>query len=98
RDVARRLSSEMDLAGIKMGVNLLLTIAIVGAIAIFILISAVLTFMKIEFILAFFIGIGCAAFYITFVYVFLEYFIDKRKSTMEEVLPDFLQITSANLR
>jgi len=98
RDVARRLSSEMDLAGIKMGVNLLLTIAIVGAIAILVVVSVTLTFLKIETLLAFLIGIGCAAFYVTFVYVFLEYFIDKRKSAMEEVLPDFLQITSANLR
>ena len=98
RDLARRLSVEMDLAGVKSSVNRMLGNAIVGAIVILVAVSSMLTFTKVNTLVSFFIGIGAAGFYIAFIYIFLEYLIDKRRAKMEEMLPDYLQITSANLR
>ncbi len=99
RDLARRLSGEMDLAGIKSSVNKLLSIAIIGAMLILVVASFALTFLaKVEFLESFLIGLGISAFYIAFIYVFLEYFVDKRKTAMEVILPDYFQIASANLR
>lgn len=98
RDMARRLSVEMDLAGVKSSVNRMLANAIVGAIIILVAVSFLLVSIHIETLAAFFIGIGAAAFYISFIYVFLEFLIDRRKTAMENMLPDYLQITSANLR
>ena len=98
RPLARALSAEMDLAGVKSSVNRMLGNAIVGAIFILIAVSFLLAFSRIETLIAFFIGIGAAAFYLAFIYVFLEYLIDRRKTRMETMLPDYLQITSANLR
>ncbi len=98
RDVARKLSQEMDLAGVKSSVNRMLGNAIVGSIAILVVISFSLRLSGVETLLAFFIGVGAAAFYLSFIYVFLEYLIDRRRTAMENMLPDYLQITSANLR
>ena len=43
-------------------------------------------------------GLLAAALYIGVIYLLLEYQIEGRKTKLEEMLPDYLQITSANLR
>jgi Flp pilus assembly protein TadB len=98
RSVAIWLSREIDLAGLKISVNKLLEYVIVGGVAILVIFTFALFFIGIPSIEAFLIGLGAAAFFVAFSYVYLEYLIDKRKSKMEEILPDYLQITSANLR
>ncbi len=99
RDLARRLSNEMDLAGIKSSVNKLLSIAITGALVILIITSFALSIIvRVEFLEAFLIGFAAAGCYIAFIYVYLEYLIDRRKTALEVILPDYFQIASANLR
>lgn len=99
RGLARRLSAEMDLAGVKSSVNRMLGIAIIGALVILIAVSFLLTVTHTTSApIAFIIGAGTAAFYIAIIYIFLEYRIDKRRMGMESMLPDYLQIASANLR
>jgi flagellar protein FlaJ len=98
RSVAVWLSREIDLAGLKISVNKLLEYVIVGGVAVLVIFAFALFFIGIPTIEAFLVGIGAAGFFVAFTYVYLEYLIDKRKSKMEEILPDYFQITSANLR
>ncbi|MGC8669555.1 MAG: type II secretion system F family protein [Candidatus Micrarchaeia archaeon] len=98
RPVALLVSNEIDLAGIKTSVEKFLRITIIGAFAILIVISFVMYHLKYGIVISFFSGLGMAALYVVLLYMFLEYLIDKRKTKMEQELPDFLQITSANLR
>jgi archaeal flagellar protein FlaJ len=99
RNVGRFLSRELDLAGIKMDVARLLRYAIVGAITILIIVSfALFLLLKLNVFIAFFAGLAGAGLFVASIYLILEYLIDKRKTTMETMLPDFFQITSANLR
>lgn len=98
RQVARKLSTELDLAGVRMGVNKLLSYIIIGGFATLIIVSFALLFLKINPLIAFGVGIAAAGMLAASVYVMLEYLIDKRKSMMEAMLPDYFQIASANLR
>ncbi len=99
RDLARRISVELDLAGVKSSVNRMLGNAIVGALVLLIAVSFMLVlFVHLESLIAFAIGVGFAGFYLAFIYIFLEFLIDRRRTAMETMLPDYLQITSANLR
>ncbi|MEM0149618.1 MAG: type II secretion system F family protein, partial [Candidatus Micrarchaeaceae archaeon] len=98
RRIALIVSSEIDLAGVKTSVEKFLRIMIVGAVAILVIVAALIYAMKFGALIAFFAGLGSAAIYIVLLYMILEYMIDKRRTAMEQVLPDFLQIASANLR
>jgi len=98
RNVVVALSRELDLAGVKMSVDKLLKIMIVGAIALLIAASFGLYILGFGFIFQVGAGVGCAVMFIVSVYLVLEYKIDGRKTKLEDTLPDFLQITSANLR
>lgn len=99
RSLVRRLSSELDLAGVKTDINKVLGIMIVGGFLVLIL-TAFVMFLKTRInpaidVLA---GIGVAALFIGIIIMILEYKIDGRKTRMEVMLPDFFQIASANLR
>ena len=99
RGVARFLSNELDLAGIKMSVNRLLEIGIIGGLSILVLTSFVMSlYLKIEVGLSIAGGIIAAAVFGAVVYSILEYNIDKRKTFVESVLPDYIQLTAANMR
>ncbi|MGC9190972.1 MAG: type II secretion system F family protein [Candidatus Micrarchaeia archaeon] len=98
RRVALFVSSEIDLAGLKITVEKFLQIAIIGSMGIFIVATFLIYLLKLGALIAFFGGIGSAAVYLLVLYMLLEYMIDKRKTKMEIVLPDYLQIASANLR
>lgn len=98
RGVVRRLSNEIDLAGVKTSVEALLRIAIVGAIVILVVVSFSMFIFKFGTPLDAGFGLLGAALYVVVIYVMLEYKIEGRKAKLEEMLPDYLQITSANLR
>jgi len=98
RRVVLFISSEIDLAGFKISVEKFLRIAIIGSIAILVIAAAIVYIMKLGALIAFFTGLGSAAVFIVALYAILEYMIEKKKTKMEQVLPDYLQIASANLR
>lgn len=99
RNVVRFVSDELDLSGYHTSVNSFIRLAIIGGLGLFILgvFIPALLFKVDPFVSA---GIGFAAmilFEVT-LYAVLEYRIDKRKSFVESVLPDYLQLTAANIR
>jgi len=98
RGLVRRISNEIDLAGVKTTVENLLRVAILGALAIIIVVPFTLFAFKVNTILDAAIGLIAAALYIALIYLLLEYNIEGRKTKLENMLPDYLQITSANLR
>ena len=98
RNVGRALSKELDLSGIKMSVEKLLRLMIVGSISLFIAVAFVLYVVKFNVLIDAVGGIGSGTVFIVVVYMYLEFKIDARKTKVEEMLPDYLQIASANLR
>ncbi|MDE1847094.1 MAG: type II secretion system F family protein [Candidatus Micrarchaeota archaeon] len=99
RNLAVFISEELDLAGIKTTVDTLIEIGAFGAAALFVLITVLLTF---EYgqnpgvaVLA---GAATAAVYAILLYLYLEFNIEQRKNFVESILPDYLQITAANIR
>jgi flagellar protein FlaJ len=99
RGVARRVSHELDLAGMKITVEKLLRIAITGFfIAFFMVILVCILIVKLYAPIAGAIGLVVGALYIAAIYAILEYRIEGRKTRLETWLPDYFQITSANLR
>lgn len=99
RNIAVALSKELDIAGVKMSVESVARLAIVGSLSILVILSFALAFIfKISAVESFFAGLGAGALFIGFIYAYLEFKIDARKTKMEQMLPDYLQITSANLR
>lgn len=98
RSVARRLSNEIDLAGVKTTVEKLLKLAIVGSILILVGVSALLYILNFGSLIAALGGMGASALFLATIYLVLEFKIDGRKTRLEAMLPDYLQIASANLR
>ncbi|MGI0141334.1 MAG: type II secretion system F family protein [Candidatus Micrarchaeales archaeon] len=99
RNVAVFISEELDLAGIKTTVSKFVQLALFGGIALIILVS-VLVFLGFNANpgLAVLLGIGTAGAYEIFIYIYLEFKIEQRKNFVESILPDYLQITAANVR
>ncbi len=99
RNVARFVSSELDLAGVKMSPNTFLSFAIIGWIIITVISSFVLfLLLGIAPGYALLAGIGLSVIYEVILYAMLEFAIDQRREFVENVLPDYLQLTSANMR
>ena len=99
RSVGQTLSRELELSGIKWPVEKLIKTMIIGAVALLVLTSfAVYIALGLAWYIAAGAGIGAGAIFIVIIYMVLEYKIDARKTKLEEILPDYLQITSANLR
>ncbi|MGI0100226.1 MAG: type II secretion system F family protein [Candidatus Micrarchaeaceae archaeon] len=98
RNVGRKLSDELDLSGVKISVEKLLRIMIVGALVLFVAVSFLLYILGFNTLIDAAGGLGSGAVFVVIMYMFLEYRIDARKTKLEEMLPDYLQITSANLR
>ncbi|MGC8586839.1 MAG: type II secretion system F family protein [Candidatus Micrarchaeia archaeon] len=99
REIVRMLSNELDLAGFKISVEKFLRIAILGGIAVLIAVSYTLFLaFKINAGISAIAGIvGLAVFEIA-LYAILEFSIGRRKTFVESILPDYLQITAANVR
>ena len=98
RNVGRALSRELDLSGIKMSVEQLLRLMILGAIGALIAAAAILYILGFNILIEAAGGIGAGVVVVALIYMYLEFKIDARKTKLEEMLPDYLQITSANLR
>ncbi len=99
RSLVRAVSSELDLAGLKITVDYFLKIAIIGAFLILIAVSFSLVLIaKFQPGIAAALGLTSAAIYEIILYVVLEFKIEQRKSFVETILPDYLQITAANIR
>lgn len=98
RDAARFLSRELDLSGMPMSVNRLLSLMIVPGFALFIILAFSLYFLGFEILESWGAGIGAAVLYVVFIFLYIEYKIDQRKTQVEVMLPDFFQIVAANLR
>jgi Flp pilus assembly protein TadB len=99
RGMSRMLSRMLDLSGIKTTVNELLEIGIIGFFVIFVGSSSVLILAKtISYFFAPIIGLALGAAYLFVIYMALKVRIDGRRTKMETLLPDYLQVASANLR
>jgi flagellar protein FlaJ len=99
RNVVVFISRELDLAGSRMTVNRFLGIAIVGGLLILIASSYSIYFIFKYFVgIAILVGIGGAVIFELLLYMLLEYNIERRKNFVETILPDYLQITAANVR
>lgn len=99
RSLVRFVSDELDLSGFKITVNTFFEIAILGGFAILIGVSFFsLLIENYSPGISAIIGIGVAGIFEFSLYAILEYIIDKRRSFIEDILPDYLQITSANMR
>ncbi len=98
RNVARAVSEELDLSGIKMSANTFIEIAIVGWIAVLVVAGIILQILFNDFAVSVLGGIGLSTLYEVILYSLLELKIEGRKDFVERVLPDYLQLTSANMR
>ncbi len=98
RDVVRMLSRELDLAGVKSSVEQILKTIIMASLATFLIVTFVLYIVGFSFLIYALGGLLSGALVVVVFYMILEYKIDGRKTKLEEMLPDYLQITSANLR
>jgi flagellar protein FlaJ len=99
RSIVTYVSDELDLSGVKMTVNAFFRIAILGGFAIFIAIPLVLLlYFKFSAVVAAFFGFVGAAAYEILLYVILEFQIERRKTFVETLLPDYLQLVAANIR
>ncbi len=99
RNVARFISSELDLAGVKTSVNSIIGVAIVGGLALMVLAAfGTFLYLKLEPGLAMLSGIGAAAVFQVILYSVLEFRIEQRKEFVEGIMPDYMQLTSANIR
>jgi pilus assembly protein TadC len=98
RGLSRRISKELDLAGVKTSVNMVLELTIVPALILFLVMAFLLYYLSFGFLLSWVISLLVSGLYIAAIYLLMEYLIDKRKTALETMLPDFLQIASANLR
>ncbi|MCL5675030.1 MAG: type II secretion system F family protein [Candidatus Marsarchaeota archaeon] len=99
RSLVRFLSRELDLAGVKTTVNNLIGIAVIGGIATFIAVAVIVfALIKLNAGIAVLAGIFSAAILEFAIYSILELKIEQRKNFVEGILPEYLQLTSANIR
>lgn len=99
RNIVRVISLELDLAGVKITPNRFFTYAIIGGISILVVTAALTNiFLGLNPGIAVLIGIVVGGLYEAGLYAYLEFLIDKRKTYMEDILADYLQIVAANVR
>ena len=97
--MVRFISDELDLSGVRTSVNAFIGRAIVGFILIFALASLIAAFiLGLEFVLALIGGLIIAIIFLISMYVLLEFRIERRKNFVESILPEYLQLVSANIR
>jgi len=98
RNVALMISRELDIAGLKMSVETILKIIIIGSLGLLTGVSFLLYALGFDVLVAAVGGFLSGVLFVVLIYMILEYNIDSRKTKLEVMLPDFLQITAANLR
>ncbi|MDE1762227.1 MAG: type II secretion system F family protein [Candidatus Micrarchaeota archaeon] len=99
RNIAVFISEELDLAGVKTTVDSFVRVAIIGGLALFIFMASFLVIaVKLNVGVGGLLGAVVAILYEIGIYLYLELKIDQRKNFTESILPDYLQITAANVR
>lgn len=99
RNLALRLSGEMALAGVKWSINKLVELMVVPGAVIFVAVASLLSLaMHVQILLAGGLGVTGWVLFAAIIYLILEYRIDRRKTRVEEILPDYFMLTAANLR
>ncbi len=103
RLVSRRaiiyLSKQLDLAGMKTNIEKLMSVMIIFGVVILVTVAAVLTIiLKLNAVLGVAAGIIGWAVLVAAIYMVIEYKVDGRKTKLENMLPDYFQLASANLR
>ncbi len=98
RGLALRLSKELDMAGMKTSVNRILEITVISTFLLFLGPVMALKLLGYSAVIAAVGGIVGLVVPSVVLYMYLEYIIDQRKTKLENMLPDFLQIAAANLR
>ncbi len=99
RKLTISISKMLELSGIKISVNRLLSIAIILGIILFVF-GAIYGFYVLKFgaIISVLLGIALCGALIFALFTIIEFRIDSRKTAMENILPDYFQLASANLR
>lgn len=99
RRLAVKISRLLELSGLKISVNAFLSIAIIIGLILMVF-GAIYGFydMKLGPLLSLGFGLALWGALLFGMFMVVEFQIDKRKTTMENILPDFFQLTSANLR
>src|SRR5271157_1488100 len=99
RGVVNFLTRELKLSGAKIKVERFLEIAILGGFAVFIAVPFFLFLAEhLSAGIATLAAFASAAVYEAVIYALLEFQIDQRKTFVEGILPDYLQLTAANVR
>ncbi len=99
RSVVKYISDELDLSGVKIAVNTFIEIALVGFFALFLIVPALLIIsLHFNTTIAAAVGLVAGAGFEMALYVYLEFQIEKRKTFIETLLPDYLQLVAANIR
>ncbi len=99
RSVVNLLQRELDLAGVKVDINRFLQILILGGIGLFVIVPfALVLLLNLSAGIAALAGIFAAAVLEIGVYAVLEFRIEQRKSFVDDLLPDYLQLAAANVR
>lgn len=99
RSVVNLLTSELQLAGVKVDINRFLEILIIGGLGLFIIVPFALVLgMGLNAALAAVAGIVAAAVLEIAVYAVLEFRIEQRRTFVENLIPDYLQLAAANVR
>ena len=98
RSVVNLLERELKLAGVKMDINKFLKICVIGGTAIFVVLPFLLLALGISVGIAALGGFIGAAVYEVVIYALMEFRIEGRKTFVETILPDYLQLAAANVR
>jgi len=98
RRVAELAAEELKLAGVKMPLEKFLRLAILGGIALFVIVPFALFFAKVDVFLAALAGFIALSVFEIVIYALLEMKIEQRKTFVESILPDYLQISAADIR
>ena len=99
RNVANFLEDELQLAGVRMPVNQFLRIIVIGGVGLFLGVPLLLILaLKMNASVAAIAAVIAAAAFEIALYALLEFRVEQRKSFVENLLPDYLQLVSANVR
>ncbi|MGC9149935.1 MAG: type II secretion system F family protein [Candidatus Micrarchaeia archaeon] len=99
RSLIKRISDELDLAGIKIDLNTFIGFLFFSTFFVIIIVGIIAEFVyNLHPVVSLLFGILASILYLGAIYTIIELQIDTRRSKMEEILPDFLQITAANIR
>jgi flagellar protein FlaJ len=99
RDVVNLLTKELKLAGVKTDINRFLKFTLTTGVCLFAITPFVLTLgLGVSRGISAIGGFAAAAAFAIVLYILLEFKIEQRKNFIEALLPDYLQLSAANVR